>query len=88
MVKLKGSLSDIGVVKKSKISDGYDTFDCEVVDLGKVLLIHVNETFYLDDKIDLKRLDKQGVLCYNLGSYFDVVEEVTPTTQRKRRVKK
>lgn len=87
MLKLKALFSDIGVVKQSTISDGTTNFNCEVIDLGKALLIKVDEAFYLDDKVDLKRLDKNDLKLYNIGSYFEV-DEPQVEVPKKRRAKK
>lgn len=80
---LKTSLADIGVVKTGTISDGHTIFNTEVVNLESALLIKVNEAFYVDTVTDLKRLDKDLIMLYNLGSHFEVVDD-TPVTKKKR----
>lgn len=87
MLKLRNLFSDIGEVKHSTISDGTNNFDCEVIDLEKALLIKVNEAFYLDDKVDLKRLDKNDLKLYNIDRYFEV-DEPKVEVVKKRRAKK
>lgn len=75
-VNLKVPFSSIGEVSHSTISDGYTTYDCEVIKLKKALLIKVGEAFYLDFVTDLVKLNKELIQEHNLQDYFLVEEPV------------
>lgn len=75
-VKLKVPFNSIGEVANTKITDGYTTYDCEVIKLEKALLIKVGEAFYLDFVTDLVKLNKELIQEHNLQDYFLVEEPV------------
>lgn len=75
-VKLKVPFNAIGEVTNTKITDGYNTYDCEVIKLDKALLIKVGEAFYLDFVTDLVKLTEELIQQCNLNDYFIVEKPV------------
>lgn len=82
-MKLVTEFKDIGKVKQSTITDGTTNFPCEVIDLGKALLIKVNGAFYLDYITHIKRLDKNDLKTYNIEKHFELDEPVVPLTRKR-----
>lgn len=72
----------LGKIIKYEEYDGRDYFPSEKVLLSdQTYLCKINGTFYVDCVYQLKRLDKQVIMRYNLSDYFECIED---TTQQKR----
>lgn len=76
--------SKIGKPYVRTITDGVNEYAATYVDLKENLsIVSVNDKFYIDDIVSLKKLDKNIAIRYNVDKFFEFIEEEPPKRKRK-----
>lgn len=78
VIRPKKDWTLLGKIIKYEEYDGRDYFPSEKILLSdQTYLCKINGTFYVDCVYQLKKLDKQVIMRYNLSDYFECIEEST-----------